>query len=235
MMNPFARRLVTGIAVAALGCAVAPAGEAARPARAQALSAADAVRAAVVSRLGVEATVELESLDISSHARVFREARPDPAARLGRPVRFRLVTEGGAALPATATMTVTGALVVTTRTVARGESLKAEDLNDSRRVITDMPLRRLPRLNELVGSRALRVLPAGEAVPGNAVALRRKVEPGDLVTVVAASGAIEITATFVAADGGQPGHVIRVRNPETRRFLRGRVLDDGTIEVIDGR
>ena len=234
-MNTFARRFVMGLAATAGACVFAPAGDAALSARARSLSAADAVRAAVVAHLGVNATVRIESIDITGDAPVFREARPGPAARLGRPVRFTLVTENGAALPATATLTVTGTVVVTTRAVARGESLKPEDLDDSQRVITDVPLRRLPRLNDLVGSRALRALPAGEAVPGNAVTSRRRVEPGDVVTVIAASGAVEVTGTFVAADGGQPGRVIRVVNPETRRFLRGRVLNDGKVEVIDGR
>jgi flagella basal body P-ring formation protein FlgA len=132
-------------------------------------------------------------------------------------------------------LVVTSPLVVATRLVARGEVLTPEDLDAAPRVLTDLPIRRLPQHDELVGSRALRDLPAGQPIPGNAVALRRKVEPGDQVTVVAAAGAVEVTATFVAADGGQPGSVIRVVNPETRRFLRGRVRNDGKIEVIDGR
>jgi len=235
MTNTFARPFVAAIAVAVVACVMTPAGNAAAPAPAPSLSAADAVRVAVVARLGVPATVQIDSIDVTGDAPVFREARLAAAARLGGPVRFTLVTTSGAALPATATMTVTGPFVVTTRTVAKGESLKPEDLDESQRVITDVPLRRLPRLAELVGSRALRTLPAGEAVPGNAVTLRRKVEPGDAVTVVAASGAVEVTGTFVAADGGEPGRVIRVINPQTRRFLRGRVLPNGKIEVIDGR
>jgi flagella basal body P-ring formation protein FlgA len=225
------RRFVTAAAMTA-ALAFAPASPAAAG---PALSAVDAVRAAVVARLGVDATVVVDTIDIASDAPVFREARPDPAARLGRPLRFTLVTADGVALPATATVTVTAPLAVPTRTVARGESLTAEDLDESPRLITGLPLRRLPSRRELVGSRALRALPAGEAVPQNAVALKRAVEPGDRVTVVAAGGAIEVTATFVAADGGQPGAIIRVVNPDTRRFLRGRVSDDGTVEVIHGR
>jgi flagella basal body P-ring formation protein FlgA len=231
MSQTSARRIVTAIAVAAACSLAADALWARRPA----LSAADAVSAAVVSRLGTDAVVVVESIDIVGNAAVFREARPDPASRLGRPVRFTLITDRGASLPATAAITVTSPLVVTTRLVARGEVLKPEDLEDTPRVLTDLPLRRLPQLNEVVGSRTLRDLPAGEPVPGNAVALRRRVEPGDTVTVVAAAGAVQVTATFVAADGGQPGSVIRVVNRETRRFLRGRVLNNGTIEVIDGR
>jgi flagella basal body P-ring formation protein FlgA len=230
MVRAFARRIVTASAVLLGVCASAT-----LSAQAPALSAADAIREAVAERLGIEATVVVESVDIDGAAPVFREARPDPAAKLGEPIRFTLVTTTGAALPATATVNVTGAFVVTTRAVARGESLKAEDLDESTRAIVEVPLRRLPTMAELVGSRALRLLPAGEPVPANAVALRRKVEPGDSVTVVAASGAVQVTATFVAADGGQPGSVIRVVNPDSHRFLRGRVMDDGTIEVIDGR
>ena len=204
-------------------------------ARGPSLSAADAIRAAVVSRLGVDAAVTVDSIDVSGSAPVFRDARPDPAGRLGRPMRFTLVTESGGTLPATATITVTSPLVVTTRVVRRGEVLKPEYLHQSSQVLEGLPIRRLPQLGELVGSRTLRALTAGEAVPDNAVAIRRKVEPGDPVTVVAAAGAVEVTATFVAADGGRPGAVIRVVNPETRRFLRGRVLNDGKVEVIDGR
>jgi flagella basal body P-ring formation protein FlgA len=231
MIRTLLRRIVTAATVAV---ACTPAANA-QPARGPALSATDVIRAAVVSRLGTDATVVVESVDVTGNAPVFRDAKPDPAARFGRPVRFTLITEGGAALPATATITVTSPLVVATRLVARGEVLKPEDLDATPRVLIDLPIRRLPQLGDLVGARTLRDLTAGEPVPGNAVAIRRKVEPGDSVTVVAAAGAVEVTATFVAADGGQPGSVIRVVNPETRRFLRGRVLNDGKIEVIDGR
>ena len=231
MIETLVRSIVMGVAVTAVWTSAAVS----LPARVPSLSAAEAVRAAVLARLGIKATVTIESIDITGDAPVFREARPAPASGLGRPMRFTLVTTSGAALPATVTLTVTGALVVTTRTVAKGESLKPEDLSESERVITDVPLRRLPRLDELVGSRALRTLPAGESVAGNAVTLRRKVEPGDSVTVVAASGVVEVSGTFVAADGGEPGRVIRVINPQTRRFLRGRILNDGKVEVLDGR
>jgi flagella basal body P-ring formation protein FlgA len=227
------KRLV-GIASAGLALLLSAAPAVAADA-AEAFTAADAVRAAIATRLGVEVTVAVESIDVQGEARIFREAHPAPTARLGRPIRFALVTNTGAIVPATATVSVSGAIVVPTRSVARGESLASEDLTESAQVMTGLPLRRLPRLTELIGSRALRALPVGEAIHGNAVALRRKVEPGDPVTVVVASGAVQITAAFVAADGGETGKVIRVVNPETRRFLRGRVLPNGTVEVIDGR
>ena len=55
------------------------------------------------------------------------------------------------------------------------------------------------------------------------------------MTVVASAGAVEVTAAMVASDGGQPGDVIRVMNPDTKRFLRARIVKAGIVEVVDGR
>jgi flagella basal body P-ring formation protein FlgA len=234
MRQPF---VTLGCAMAAC-VAAATAGATAAPGLRSAdvdRSAVDAIRAAVAERLGDAVDVRITSMDIAGDARVFREARPHPSARLGKPVRFTLVTNTGAALPTAATIEVVGPQVVTTRTVDRGESLTVEDLQVVRSEIVGVPLQRLPALEELVGARALRRLPAGETVLANAVTVRRTVEPGDRVTVVAAAGAVEVTASFVAADGGGPGAVIRVVNPATRRYLRGRVTHEGTVEVLDGR
>jgi flagella basal body P-ring formation protein FlgA len=52
------------------------------------------------------------------------------------------------------------------------------------------------------------------------------------VLVVAAVGAVEVSATFVAADGGAAGDLIRVMNPDTRRYVRGRIVKKGLVEVI---
>jgi flagella basal body P-ring formation protein FlgA len=74
-------------------------------------------------------------------------------------------------------------------------------------------------------------MPAGALVLPGSVLVRRAIEPGDHVTAVAVSGDIEVTASLVAADGGDPGDVIRVFNPDTRRDLRGRVVKEGLVEV----
>jgi flagella basal body P-ring formation protein FlgA len=71
-------------------------------------------------------------------------------------------------------------------------------------------------------------------LPG-AVTTRRVVEPGDPVTAVVPGAAVEVSAEFVAADGGQIGAVIRVVNPATKRYLRGRIVKEGVVEVTHGR
>jgi len=231
------RSVITALAMAASAVVAGAAGvTASSQADADAgRSATEAIRDAVAERLGAAVAVRIVSIDVAGDAHVFREARPHPSARLGKPVRFTLVTSAGAALPTAATIEVTGEQVITRREVDRGETLTAEDLAVITAEIVGVPLRRLPALGDLVGTRALRALPSGGVVLANAVTLRRTIEPGDRVTVVAAAGAVEVTANLVAADGGGPGAVIRVVNPETRRYLRGRVTPEGKVEVLDGR
>src|SRR5437868_15471240 len=70
-------------------------------------TAADAIRRAVRQRVGEAAGVTLVDLDLKGDAAAFRDARPDPAALLGKPMRFTLVTADNAALQVTATIAVT--------------------------------------------------------------------------------------------------------------------------------
>lgn len=225
------RWLVSG--VAAIATIAVP--TYAQTASAKSLSAADAIRAAVVQRLGANVDVIVSDAGVSGDAKVFREARPDPMARLGQPMRFTLVTDHGAALPVTATVRVSGTFVVTKRAVTRGEIVSGEDVETITGAIVGVPMRRLPTTSDVTGARALRPLAVGETVLESFVATRRAIERGDDVTVVAAAGAIEVTAAMVASDGGQPGDVIRVMNPDTKRFLRARIVKVGVVEVIDGR
>ena len=221
-------------------CAVAAIAVIAVPTHAQTasavpLSAADAIRAAVMHRLGTGVDVVVSDPGVSGDAKVFREARPDPMARLGDGMRFTLITDRGAALPVTAVVRVSGTRVVATRTVSRGEVVSVDDVVSVAGEIVGVPMRRLLMAGDVIGTKALRPLTAGDTVLESFVAARRVVERGDNVLVVVAAGAVEVTAAMVASDGGQPGDVIRVMNPDTKRFLRARIVKAGIVEVVDGR
>jgi flagella basal body P-ring formation protein FlgA len=184
--------------------------------------------------MGSAVDVTVTDAGVSGEA-TFVEARPDPAAKLGQPIRFSLVTSSGAVIPVSVRVQVVADHVVATRAIARGESLSVEDLTAVRREVVNVPLRPLPAVRDLTSRRALRPIAAGETVAASAAAVRRTVEPGDRVTVVASAGAVQVTAEFVAADGGRTGDVIRVVNPDSRRYVRGRVVREGVVEVINAR
>lgn len=228
-MRSHLQRLIVGVLAAGLA-----AGGTAPRVGASGLTASDVIRRAVVERLGPGVDVDVTSVGAVGHA-AFRAARPDPSARLGKPMRFILVTDDGASIPVTVSLTVVGAYAMTARAIERGEKLAVEDIRAVRAEVAEGPLRRLPSPADLVGARALRAIPAGTMFVTGMVTAARAVEPGDRVTVVASAGAVEVTATFVAADGGDPGAVIRVVNPETKRYLRGRITTRGWVEVLNGR
>jgi flagella basal body P-ring formation protein FlgA len=195
-------------------------------------NATDAIRRAICQRVGEGADVTLVDLDVKGDAVAFREARPDPSAVLGKPIRFTLLTADNAALPVVATVVVTASHAVVRQPILRGQALAIADVETVQGPLAGIPLVRVPAAADVVGTRALRPMALGTVVLSSFVQIRRAVEPGDVVTVVALAGAIEVTARFVAADGGNVGDAIRVRNPESRTFVRGRIVKPGRVEVI---
>lgn len=196
------------------------------------VTATEAVRRAIVARTNADAEVTVGTLDVKGDAPLFREARPDPSGRFGGPIRFTLITGAGGGIPATATVRVIADHVVLRQPVARGAAVPADAVQTLRAELTGMPLTRLPAMKDIVGARALRPMVAGEIVLPSFVAAHRAVEAGARVTVVALAGAVEVTAEFIAVDGGAVGDTIRIRNPQTKKFVRGRILKSGLVEVL---
>jgi flagella basal body P-ring formation protein FlgA len=165
---------------------------------------------------------------------------PDPEGRSGSRVGFSLVATrvtGGRAQAvrvgrASATVRVWLEHIRMRRFVARGTELSAQDLEVVLDEVIAIPLRRLPMLAEVLGSRALRDLPAGACVTSNAVVLQPIVRAGDDVLVNAKGSDFQVTAAMVAVESGSTGAVIRVVNRESRRTLRARIVSKGVVDVI---
>ena len=228
-MSELLRRVVSVAVAAILVVAVAGVVRATDEAPAAVL-----IRAALAERLGPDVEVTVIDVNLPDRAglpTMFRQVRLDPNGFLGKPIRVALVTRMGLTVNAVATLRVIGAHIVTTREMLRGETVTADCVRVEREELRGLPLRRLLSSTQVIGGRALRPLPAGAVVLPGAVVVRRAIEAGDRVTVVATSGDVEVSASLVAADAGDPGDVIRVVNPETRRDLRGRVVKEGLVEV----
>ena len=230
------RRVPRGVLTTAV-VALLPLCLAAREDAGQFFSAEDLIVTAVRARVGqAEAEVVVTAIDAGRPiGGRFRSVRLDPGAVLGKPMRLTLVPATGLPLIAVASVRVTAEHVVAARDINRGETLTDGDVLTRRDEIRGIPLRRLPTPAEVRGGRTLRAVPAGSVFLPGAVVLRRIVEPGDELTVVARAGDAEVSAVMVAADGGDPGDVIRVSNPDTRRQLRGRVQQSGVVEVLHVR
>jgi flagella basal body P-ring formation protein FlgA len=198
-------------------------------------SATDAIRMALTQRMGEDAEISVTGIDIKGDVAAFREAKPDPAAQLGKPVRFTLITADGAGLPVMANVVVVMPHAVVRQAITRGQALSTDDVTAVNGPLTGTPIMRVPTADAVIGTRALRPMSTGTVIQRTFVLLRRTVEAGDAVTVVAMAGAVEVTAQFIAADGGHVGDVIRVRNPESKKYVRGRIVKAGVVEVIHDR
>jgi flagellar basal body P-ring formation protein FlgA len=75
-------------------------------------------------------------------------------------------------------------------------------------------------------------LPAGALVTERAVRQRPAVRRGQTIEASVQDGALAITMKVEILEDGLPGQTIRLRNPQSRRELRGKVLNEHLIQVI---
>lgn len=200
---------------------------------------AEAIIETVQSRMGDDAEVVLSDLRVTGgESYAFLQAVPDPDARVGERVHFRLLGSEGRGEAArtighaSAVVAVNVEHVRAKELVARGRDVADSDLETAHGPLIGVPLRRLPRWVEVSGSRALVNLAPGEVITRSAVTIRPAVKSGQVVRAIARVGGLEVTAALVAVQDGVPGSVIRVVNRESRRELRARVLESGVVEVI---
>lgn len=210
-----------------------------RPSTATVAQVRAAIETAVRERMGDDADVVASRLEIVGDvAAAFLQAVPEPDARISDRMTFRLLGASGRGETArvlgsaSATVSVAVEHVRAKTLVVRGREVTDADVERVDGPVLDLPLRRLPRLDEVQGARALVNLAPGEVVAKTAVVTRPAVKIGQVVRAIARVDGLEVTASLVAAQDGVPGAVIRVVNKESRRELRARVLEPGVVEVI---
>ncbi len=194
-----------------------------------------AIRAAVLEALGVSAGVRVQTSSCSVPAGADVDAAvAEPGARLGRPVRFRLLHRGRQVGYANGTADGNVRHVRTTRALSAATVLADADVEEFEGSLAGQLLQHLPAIKDVVGLALARPLGAGEPVTSLAVKVPPAVRSGDRVVVRSVFGGVEARATGTALQTGRIGDVIRLVNAETRRPLRGRIIGTGEVEVVHG-
>lgn len=113
-----------------------------------------------------------------------------------------------------------------------GEVVKAE-LIAERNMLTSPQLARsyYQTAEEVVGKVAQRVLPAGRAIPLNALREPYAFKEGARVSIVFAMGGLDIRGVGIALKPGVAGMTTEVRNPDTGIVVRGVVHADGSVRL----
>lgn len=113
----------------------------------------------------------------------------------------------------------------------RGQMLGANDVTRERRDILGLRDLLLQAPEDFGALEVVDAVPAGNPLTNRSLRARPIMHRGDMVEALVQDGYLTISLKVEVLEEGAPGQTIRVRNPLTRRELRGKVQNEQTILV----
>jgi flagella basal body P-ring formation protein FlgA len=113
----------------------------------------------------------------------------------------------------------------------RGQLLREADFFRERRDLLALrdPLAELP--SQAAAYELAEPVSAGAPLTARAIRLKPVISRGQLADAIIRDGTMTISLKVEVLEEAVPGQVVRVRNPQSRRELRGKVLDEQTIAI----
>lgn len=122
-------------------------------------------------------------------------------------------------------------VVTAVRDLARGQAVTAEDVALVTMDTTHLLRGYYDSLDQVIGRTLKRTLHRGRAITPSSLVVQKTVRRGELVTILAASGPIEVRMQGKAMRHGNPGDLIPVVNMKSKKKLQARVLTEGLVRV----
>jgi len=122
-------------------------------------------------------------------------------------------------------------VLVLRRAAVRSEELSAADLEIQQRRVPGLAHAYVNDVQALTGRTLRRALSAGAALTADALAPRRLVQRGQEVTLLAASGAVQVRAPGIALADAGAAQRVRVQNSASMRVVEGIVESASTVRV----
>lgn len=201
--------------------------------------AREAAVAAVREAFSAQADVTLTDVTCERAPSAGRVAAAvaEPASRTDGPVRFVLYAAGDPvrqrAGRLTAVVQVSAPHVRTAVPVAARTAIDPATLTTRIGPVGRVPFGSLVELGDLTHTRLRRSLPADAVLTTVVVQRAALVRSGGGVVTIARVHGVEVRGRAVAAQDGDIGDLVIVVNPDSRKRLRGRVVAEGLVEVID--
>jgi flagella basal body P-ring formation protein FlgA len=151
---------------------------------------------------------------------------------VGRPARFVLTRRGVRKGAAVATVRVEARYLRAARAIARDEVITRDAYDVITGELPAMTLRRVPAEGDVTGLKARRAIAVGEVLTDAVLVTPPAVRSGEEVSVKVAIGRVEVTGTAVASGSGQPGDMIQIMQPHSRRLMKARIVGPGMVEVV---
>lgn len=124
-------------------------------------------------------------------------------------------------------------VVVLTKAVPVGEPITAGHVAVRRRDMAGAGGEGFASPEAVIGMNAVQELVPGEALTREHVSEGAPVKRGDPVVLVSRMGGIEVRMAGRALGRAAPGGTVAVENVASRRIIRGRLLGDGLVEVVN--
>jgi flagella basal body P-ring formation protein FlgA len=151
------------------------------------------------------------------------------------PQRFTLrlpEAAGGSVLVIAADVKRAPRLVVATNAIARGQRIRAEDLEYARGKAGTPQRGAFVSIEEVAGKEAARSISAGQVVDEHSLRAALLVKRGDVVDLFARAGGVQIRTKARARDEGSHGDLVNIELLSDRRALLARVCGIQEVEVL---
>jgi len=123
-------------------------------------------------------------------------------------------------------------VMVLSKTMRRHQRITGEDIQLVAMNLTDIPHNAITVDQDILGKRVTKSLLSGTVLRTDIVELPPLVKRGDVVTIAAESGVLQVTALGKAKSNGRQGERIKVLNIDTQKELYGFVVDAKTVKVV---
>ena len=136
------------------------------------------------------------------------------------------------ALYVPAEVKVLRSIVVASRNLERGSNLQIVDFDTQLRDISSLSDNYVSDVSRLIGKTTTRTIRSGEVIRLSTVTEPVVVKRGDTVIIEAQSGAIVVSTQAIALADGRVGEQISVRNTQSERMVRVKIMGPGRGKVI---
>ncbi len=150
-------------------------------------------------------------------------------------VIFAMRVDGTARGQARATVRgkVLGPALRAATTLPKGRVLRDTDLEVSETDLTRLTEPPLRNAASVTGRVPVRTLARGRVLTGSLLAAAPVVFRGDRVDLRVHRGGLNVVVSAIARQDAAPGEIVPLRNIASGVMLRGRVLADGTADLVD--
>jgi flagellar basal body P-ring formation protein FlgA len=120
---------------------------------------------------------------------------------------------------------------VATRALDRGQIIGPSDMAMARLNVDALPKSVLAKPEDIIGLEANRAIGTGDLFHRTHLKVPPLIEKGATIKILYRTKLLEATASAEALEDGIVGQEIRVRSISSRKILKGKVLESGTVQV----